>query len=75
MREWLARLRNGTRVRKDARDRWSIPVHRVYWQVDERGKTVTGSVALLMIAVALGASAAPALRASRADPNAVLRAE
>jgi ABC-type lipoprotein release transport system permease subunit len=34
-----------------------------------------GAVAALMLLVAVGASASPAVRAAKADPNAALRAE
>jgi hypothetical protein len=40
-----------------------------------RDPVVYGGVGLLMLLIALAASALPALRASRADPNAALRAE
>jgi ABC-type antimicrobial peptide transport system permease subunit len=45
------------------------------FKVSPRDPLVYGTVAALLIAVALVASAAPALRASRADPNLALRSD
>jgi putative ABC transport system permease protein len=45
------------------------------FQQSARDPAVFGGVATLLVAVALVASAVPAMRAMHADPNAVLRAE
>ena len=60
------RLGNPTRVREEARERWSLPA------LDPR---VYAAAAALLLLVAAAASARPALRAARTDPNVVLRAE
>jgi predicted permease len=52
--------------------RWIQPL---LFQQSARDPLVFGVVGLLLIAIALLASGAPALRAMRADPNTVLRAE
>ncbi|GJG85966.1 hypothetical protein tb265_11470 [Gemmatimonadetes bacterium T265] len=55
-----------------AASRWLAPL---LFQQSATDPRVYGGVAAAMLLVALGASAAPAARAARADPNAALRAE
>jgi hypothetical protein len=55
-----------------AQSQWLQPL---LFQQSARDPLVLGGVGAMMIAVALGASALPALRATRADPNTALRAE
>jgi ABC-type lipoprotein release transport system permease subunit len=52
--------------------RWVEPL---LFQQSARDPWVHGTVAAVMLLVALGASMVPALRAMRLDPNSVLREE
>jgi predicted permease len=52
--------------------RWIQPL---LFEQSARDPIVLFSVAAILVLVAVGASAAPAIRATRADPNATLRAE
>jgi putative ABC transport system permease protein len=55
-----------------AASRWVQPL---LFQQSARDPRVFGAVGVVLIAVALAASWIPALKATRADPNTVLRAE
>jgi ABC-type lipoprotein release transport system permease subunit len=52
--------------------RWVEPL---LFEQSARDPVVFGTVAVLLIGVAILASSVPALRATRADPNRTLRAE